>query len=98
MVYQNTDSALIKDTKEEQVIIDNYLYQNTAIPGGKITWISDISDLNVIYQELSELNDRLKEEEQLNLLTSNLKEEQLAILEKDKLYEGIAKDVFEESS
>ena len=98
VVYQNTDSALIKDTKEEQVVIDNYLYQNTAIPGGKITWISDISDLNVIYQELSELNDRLKEEEQLNLLTSNLKEEQLAILEKDKLYDGIAKDVFEESS
>ena len=98
VIYQNTDSALIKDNKEEQTIIDNHLYQNTAIPGGKITWISDISDLNKIYQELSELNDRLKEEEQLNLLTSNLKEEQLAILEKDKLYDGIAKDVFEESS
>ena len=98
VVYQNTDSELIKDVKEEQMVVDNYLYQNTAIPGGKITWISDISDLNAIYQELSELNDRLKEEEQLNLLTSNLKEEQLAILEKDKLYDGIAKDVFDESS
>ena len=98
VIYQNTDSGLIKDNKEEQTVIDNYLYQTASIPGGKVTWISDISDLNKIYQELSELNERLKEEEQLNLLTSNLKEEQLAILEKDKLYDGIAKDVFDESS
>lgn len=97
IVYQNADSGLIKENCDNQVIGD-YLYQNTSILGGKVTWISNIADLNAIYKELSELNNRLKEEEQLNILTNNLKEERLAVLEKDKIYDAIAKDVFEESS
>ncbi len=98
VVYQNADSGLILESDEPQEIVGNYLYQNASIPGGKITWISNISDLNEVYKELSEINDRLKEEEQLNLLISNLKEEQLSLMEKNKIYDEIAKDVLSESS
>ena len=96
IIYSNSESLL--NIKDSQIIIDNHLYKNVMISGGRITWISDISSLLEVNKELSEINERLKEEEQLHKLENALKEEQLAINEKDKLYDEIAKDVLNESN
>ena len=96
IIYKNGNKELI--TNNENEIVGNYLYKTTKIKGGSVTWLNDITDLNQIYNELNELNERLKEEKHINLLISNLNEEELIIREKDKLYDEIAKDVFLESS
>ena len=95
VIYKNSD---IEDIKDDQVVIKNKLYRNISISGGRITWVSDVSDINVIYQKLNEINERLKEEEQLNKLKNNLKAESLIVSEKNNLYDEIAKDVVNESN
>ena len=95
VIYKNSD---IEDIKDDQLVIRNNLYRNISISGGRITWASDVSDINVIYQKLNEINERLKEEEQLNKLKNNLKAEQLVVSEKNNLYDEIAKDVVNESN
>ena len=95
VIYKNSD---IEDIKDDQLIIGNNLYRNISISGGRITWVSDVSDINVIYQKLNEINERLKEEEQLNKLKNDLKAEQLIVSEKNNLYDEIAKDVVNESN
>ena len=95
VIYKNSD---IEDIKDDQLVIKNNLYRNISISGGRITWVSDVSDINVIYQKLNEINERLKEEEQLNKLKNNLKAESLIVSEKNNLYDEIAKDVVNESN
>ncbi len=94
VIYKNSD---IDDIKDDQLVIGNNLYRNISISGGRITWVSDVSDINIIYQKLNEINERLKEE-QLNELKNNLKAESLIVNEKNNLYDEIAKDVINESN
>jgi len=59
------------------------------IPGGYIYWQNDISELNETNRKLEEVHSLLAEETELIRLENELKEKQVSIVQRTKLYEQI---------
>lgn len=60
------------------------------ISGGYSYWQDDISELNRINRELAEIQSQLSEETELIRLENELKEKQLSIVQRTKIYDLIA--------
>ena len=76
---------------------DTELYRE-AIPGGYVFWQNDISEINATNRELEEVHARLSEETELIRLENELKEKQIAIAQRSKLYELIARKTLSQSN
>ena len=61
-----------------------------AVRGGFVYWQDDISELNRILGELTELGEKLSEEAELLRLENELKEDMTSIEAKTRIYDGIS--------
>ena len=92
-VYRSHSAKEIEDVykkKTEPVLLDDdtELYCE-RIPGGYTYWQNDISELNEINKKLEEVHSLLAEETDLIRLENELKEKQVSIEQRTKLYERI---------
>ena len=83
----------LEESHKEQTtpirIDDNTELYCEAIPGGYAYWQNDISELNEINKKLEEVHSLLAEETDLIRLENELKEKQISIEQRTKLYERI---------
>ena len=92
-IYKSVSANKLEDAhKEKKVPI--LLDENTElyceqIPGGYAYWQNDISELNEINKKLEEVHSLLAEETELIRLENELKEKQVSIEQRTKLYELI---------
>lgn len=93
VIYKSLSASEIADAdkgKTEPVLLDENLeLYCEKIPGGFTYWQNDISELNEINKKLEEVYSLLEEETQLIRLENELKEKQVSIEQRTKLYEEI---------
>ncbi|MGN1418562.1 MAG: hypothetical protein ACI4W6_04475, partial [Acutalibacteraceae bacterium] len=96
VVYHSKNDLTL--TKEQMLFAENQpvliskntLLQSNSICGGRIFWIEDLSAVNKLNAELSEIGERLKEESDLLRAENEIKEQKLRIEEQNRLYDSIA--------
>ena len=97
VVYKSISSVKMPENlmpkAGNSITVDDSVVRTISIPGGTVTWCEDISELNRLNESLSEIHDKLTEENELHQLRNRLKEENLSLDEKNKLYDTIARAV-----
>ena len=93
VIYKSLSAKDIEEEnkkKTEPVILnENTELYCEKIPGGYTYWQNDISELNEINKKLEEVYSLLEEETELIRLENELKEKQVSIEQRTKLYEEI---------
>ena len=101
VVYASkTASDLTPEQKasEESLWLDrNTFLRRAAVRGGFVYWQNDMSRINEVNRELTELEERLSEETELIRLQNEDREKRAAIDEKNRVYDKIAEGVREQS-
>ena len=101
VVYASkTASDLTPEQKasEESLWLDrNTFLRRAAVRGGFVYWQNDMSRINEVNRELTELEERLSEETDLIRLQNEDREKRAAIDEKNRVYDKIAEGVREQS-
>lgn len=95
-----TASQLTPEQKasEESLWLDrNTFLRRAGVRGGFVYWQNDMSGINAVNQELTELEERLSEETELIRLQNEDREKRAAIDEKNRVYDKIAEGVREQS-
>ncbi|MGN0467267.1 MAG: hypothetical protein ACI4GY_00905 [Acutalibacteraceae bacterium] len=96
VVYQSKNgSELTKEqmllAKDRSVLISkNTLLESNSVSGGRIFWLEDLSAVNNLNEELTEIGERLKEESDLLRAENEIREQKLRIEEQNRLYDSIA--------
>ncbi len=72
---------------------ENTRLSSLPITGGHALWVEDISEINHLLSELRVVGDSLSENNQLLQTRLELKERQIAIEEKDRLYNQVVENV-----
>ena len=97
VVYKSISSVKMPENlmpkAGNSITVDDSIVRTISIPGGTVTWCEDVSELNRLNESLSEIHDKLTEENELHQLRNRLKEENLSLDEKNKLYDTIARAV-----
>ncbi len=92
-IYKSLSANEIEDiykNKTEPILLDeNTELYCEQISGGYVYWQNDISELNEINKKLEEIHSLLAEETELIRLENELKEKQVSIEQRTKLYEAI---------
>ncbi|MBQ9135388.1 MAG: hypothetical protein IJX66_04775 [Lachnospiraceae bacterium] len=92
-IYKSVSAKELEDThknKTEPILLDeNTELYCEQISGGYTYWQNDISELNEINRKLEEVHSLLAEETELIRLENELKEKQVSIAQRTKLYELI---------
>lgn len=86
-----------KIAEGEQTLSDNVVLHRADIQGGYVYWQSDVSELNRVNHELTELEERLSEETELIRLQNELAEKRAELEEKNRVYDAIANQVLPQS-
>lgn len=73
---------------------DGRIVRATKIKGGFIYWIEDLSDIVKIEEELRDLREHLSEEHDLLVREKELKEEELKLVTRNKIYDKIYEKVY----
>lgn len=93
VIYKSISSNELEDihkSKTETILLDeNTELYCEKISGGYTYWQNDISELNEINRKLEEVHSLLAEETELIRLENELKEKQVSIEQRTKLYELI---------
>lgn len=71
----------------------NLVLRSHLIKGGYGYWIRDLSEINRLNQELEEIGDVLQEENAMLKAENELSQKKMSILQKNHLYDNIAKSV-----
>lgn len=92
-IYKSASADEIEEKyrkKPEPILVDeNTELYCERIPGGYTYWQNDISELNETNKKLEEVHSLLSEEAELIRLENELKEKQVSIEQRTKLYETI---------
>jgi len=92
-IYKSISADELEDihkNKTEPILLDeNTELYCEPIAGGYTYWQNDISELNEINKKLEEVHSLLAEEAELIRLENELKEKQVSIEQRTKLYEAI---------
>lgn len=85
----------IIEALSNEVFLDNHniSLQSHAIKAGYGYWTRDISGINLLNKELSELGDVLAQENSMLEAENRIEENRIRIEEQNKLYDGLAKSV-----
>ncbi|MGN1112359.1 MAG: histidine kinase N-terminal 7TM domain-containing protein [Acutalibacteraceae bacterium] len=85
----------VYEAEKQVILLENgsVLLRSHAIHGGFGYWTKDISEINKLNRELSELGDVLAEENAMLDAENKLAEERVRIEQQNKLYDDIAKKV-----
>lgn len=102
MVYQSKDvlelDNILWDTDEaESITLGNIRLHRQKVRGGYIYWQDDITEINEIYRQLQEISEQLSEETQILKLENEMRKEKAQIEAKNRLYDGIASRVMQQS-
>ncbi|MCI6859238.1 MAG: hypothetical protein MR867_08095 [Eubacterium sp.] len=91
---QNVTPRQICVAKTEAVFPgENLLLQSCPIYGGMVYWVKDLSKINRLNEELSQIAQILSEENELLDAKNQLMEKKILLEQKNKLYETIAKNM-----
>lgn len=92
-IYKSDSANELEDIHKNQIgpilLDENTELYCEKIPGGYTYWQNDISELNEINKKLEEVHSLLAEEAELIRLENELKEKQVSIAQRTKLYELI---------
>lgn len=81
----------MKLAKERPILIaKNTLLQSNTVTGGNIFWSEDLTAVNRMNEELTEIGEHLAEESDLLRAENEVKEQKARILEQNRLYDRIA--------
>lgn len=85
----------IRDAEHEAVFLENgnVILKSCQIHGGFGYWIRDISEINRLNQELSDLGDVLSEENAMLGAENEMRAKRVRIEQQNKLYSNIAKQL-----
>lgn len=93
VIYKSISASVLEDIYKKRtgpILLDeNTELYCERIPGGYTYWQNDISELNEINKKLEEVHSLLAEETELIRLENELKEKQVSIEQRTKLYELI---------
>lgn len=73
---------------------DGRIVRASKIKGGFIYWIEDLSDIVKIEEELRDLREHLSEEHEILVAEKELKEEELKLVTRNKIYDMIHEKVY----
>lgn len=72
---------------------DGRIIRASRVKGGYVYWIDDVRDIIKIEDELREVREHLSEEHEILLAEKELKEEELSVLTKSRIYDMISQKV-----
>ncbi len=72
---------------------DGRIIRASHVKGGYVYWIDDVRDIIKIEDELREVREHLSEEHEILLAEKELKEEELSVLTKSRIYDMISQKV-----
>ena len=97
VVYRSKGAATLDKSRlasENTVMLgDNTRLHRKAVHGGYVYWQDDITELNRLNAELSEVGERLSEEVELLRMENELEEERARIEARTRVYDRIADEV-----
>ncbi len=84
----------LKQAERDAIFLDaDSKFCGSAIGGGLVYWSEDVSVVNRYNRALAETGEALSEENELIAAENELREKQAKIVEKNRLYDGIARTV-----
>ena len=81
------------DPKNEGMILDGKRLKCADLKNGKVLWWEDISEILAFTEELEKTGNQLSDKNDLLKAELELREKQLHVAEKNRLYDGITKEV-----
>lgn len=87
------DKEVMRDTSHGSVNLGNKRLNGAEISHGHVLWCDDISEINTYIQALEETGKRIAGSNALLKKRLNLKEKNLKIIEKNRLYDSIVNEV-----
>lgn len=85
----NVPKDVVLQNGNSVVIDENIILKKHNIKGGKAVWTEDISAINRINRELSEVKEQISEYNVILKSEAELKKRRAAVTEQNKLYDGI---------
>ena len=93
-IYDNKDRAILTSKSWIQNAADaDHQIRKENISGGYVTWVEDISAINRLNEELSEVTEELEEENELIRQENEVRAERVSYETKNRLYNAIAEAV-----
>ncbi len=89
MEHHELTDKMIEECVDTPVVLGNDQLQGNQIPGGKILWITDITEMQHLIEQIKEQNERLSEENDLIQAETELKQQRIQITKQSELYERI---------
>lgn len=85
----NVSKDVVLQNGNSVVIDENIILKKHDIKGGKVVWTEDISAINRINRELSEVKEQISEYNVILKSEAELKKRRAAVTEQNKLYDSI---------
>lgn len=85
----NVSKDVVLQNGNSVVIDENIILKKHNIKGGKVVWTEDISAINRINRELSEVKEQISEYNVILKSEAELKKRRAAVTEQNKLYDSI---------
>lgn len=85
----NVSKDVVLQNGNSVVIDENIILKKHDIKGGKVVWTEDISVINRINRELSEIKEQISEYNVILKSEAELKKRRAAVTEQNKLYDNI---------
>lgn len=85
----NVSKDVVLQSGNSVVIDENIILKKHNIKGGKVVWTEDISAINQINRELSEVKEQISEYNVILKSEAELKKRRAAVTEQNKLYDSI---------
>ncbi len=85
----NVSKDVVLQNGKSVVIDENIILKKHNIKGGKVVWTEDISAINRINRELSEVKEQISEYNVILKSEAELKKRRAAVTEQNKLYDSI---------
>ena len=85
----NVSKDVVLQNGNSVVIDENIILKKHDIKGGKVVWTEDISAINRINRELSEVKEQISEYNVILKSEAELKKRRAAVTEQNKLYDNI---------
>lgn len=85
----NVSKDVVLQNGKSVVIDENIILKKHNIKGGKVVWTEDISAINRINRELSEVKEQISEYNVILKSEAELKKRRAAVSEQNKLYDSI---------
>lgn len=93
-IYDTAGKAILTSRNWVQDAGDaDHLIRKEKISGGYVTWVEDISAINRLNEELSEVTEELEEENEIIRQENEIRAERVSYETKNRLYNAIAKAV-----